>query len=40
MWRTHICVPCSHSCEHIRKKNYLQSVHTSVNAARRGRAPH
>jgi NodT family efflux transporter outer membrane factor (OMF) lipoprotein len=34
VWRTHSCVPCSHSCEHkVAKK---KGVHTSVNAARLG----
>src|ERR1700733_16267387 len=32
-WRTHSCVPCSHSCEHV----FVwasEGVHTSVNAER------
>ena len=33
LWRTHSCVPCSHSCEHRKK---IKGVHTSVNAARLG----
>jgi hypothetical protein len=33
-WRTHSCVPCSHSCEHKVAKE--KGVHTSVNAARLG----
>src|ERR1035438_5423077 len=32
-WRTHFCVPCSHSCEHPLRSS--PSVHMSVNAARR-----
>ena len=31
MWRTHSCVPCSHSCEQSWiRKNAVQGVHTSV----------
>src|SRR5258708_4602944 len=32
LWRTHSCVPCSHSCEHVR--HLPKRVHTNVNAAR------
>jgi len=32
-WRTHSCVPCSHSCEHL-LIGQAESVHMSVNAAR------
>src|SRR5260370_697875 len=32
-WRTHSCVPCSHSCEHVFGR-WRKRVDTSVNAAR------
>ena len=37
-WRTHSCVPCSHSCEHKAEQGGTpsQGVHTIVNAARVG----
>src|SRR3984885_14478175 len=32
-WRTHSCVPCSHSCEHVFVRA-SEGVHACVNAAR------
>ena len=37
-WRTHSCVPCSHSCEHKAAKK--KGVHKSVNTARLGAQCH